>query len=504
MKININKYHIPLLILMLSLFFSCRNEYRRQPLYEIEENGLYGFVDTLGNKVVVPQFLAVAPFHDNLALVLVDTLFKESNGIDEEGRKGKHYYLYMKYGYINSEGKFVIQPNLTRRAIIDNGLPVDKNALQEFIQQRNFSFSEGRAAYLDTVNDKYGFIDTLGNVCVKASFHDVKGFGFGLAPVCKLEDQKSLWGYIDKQGKLVTDFAYLELSEIINGYATGRMPVKVVEDEDSVMNVLLEDTIIDENGNEIIGYKAEKVKRGDQERFHIITVLLDSKARILRKDLNSNYRYYSFSKDEGIAVAQLVWINSMFEQSRFLLVNTAGGVSDGPMITDVTWMKNGFSGITYDPEGKEWFFIDKNLRIQQPINGWDYYEHILPFNYGLAAIKHDGQWGYVNSKFQIVIPLKYDSCEIADKYLNKVYQKIDGTNFLLTSWINRRDSIIWQSSSQDSINNMYSHKPSELYGKWYYESNDNNLVIIIVGSIFLFVVIFCMVLKKRRKYQANK
>ena len=47
---------IILTLIICSLCFSCQNyKYRDMDLYPIKENGLYGFVDTLGNKVIVPQ-----------------------------------------------------------------------------------------------------------------------------------------------------------------------------------------------------------------------------------------------------------------------------------------------------------------------------------------------------------------------------------------------------------------------------------------------------------------
>ena len=56
--------------------FSCQNyKYRDMNLYPIKENGLYGFVDTLGNKVIVPQYVCVSNFINHLAAAVVDTFY---------------------------------------------------------------------------------------------------------------------------------------------------------------------------------------------------------------------------------------------------------------------------------------------------------------------------------------------------------------------------------------------------------------------------------------------
>ncbi|MBO5157748.1 MAG: WG repeat-containing protein [Prevotella sp.] len=512
------------LVASIIITFSCQKKSLNSPLYEIEENNFYGFIDTLGNHVIEPQFLAVSPFHNNLSAVLVDTLFKDAIGVDETGKKEKHNYLYMKYGYINSVGDFVIKPHLVHRVIHEKNVTYDKNELQSLMQQNMFSFTDGRAAYLDTVNNKYGFIDTLGNVCIEAKYHDVKAFDCGLAPASQIDNNnQQVWGYIDKQGNHVTAFVYSDLNEFRNGYATGIMYVKEIKQQEPISVITPE--YINEQDSVIITEELCCMEGGTA--YRVATVLFDSKAHIIRNDLNSNYRYYSFSKDEGIAVAELIFDNPLFQQSRFRFAKTTGkfidsleGVSEQKllqdyhnrkilgflsnesMIMDATWMSNGFAGITPDPEYKEWFFVDKHLIVQAPINGWESYEGILPFSNGLAAIKHNGKWGYVNDKFQIVIPLKYDSCEIANKYLNKVYQKLEGTNLVITSWINRKDSIIWQSSVDDSIvNNMYSSKPSNLYGQWIYENSNNifmqkNILYYVLFAVIVILVILIIIYKK--------
>lgn len=51
--------HFFFLLTALVFFASCKNENR---LYRIQENGLYGFIDSIGNVVIEPQYKYVSPF----------------------------------------------------------------------------------------------------------------------------------------------------------------------------------------------------------------------------------------------------------------------------------------------------------------------------------------------------------------------------------------------------------------------------------------------------------
>ena len=97
-----------------------------------------------------------------------------------------------KYGYMNKEGKVVIQPKYDK--VTD--------------------FSEGLAAVRlgeNRIEGRWGFIDKQGNVIIDFKFFDVKPFKNGLAWVYEADEsgysykwtKKENWGYIDKTGKYV-------------------------------------------------------------------------------------------------------------------------------------------------------------------------------------------------------------------------------------------------------------------------------------------------------------
>ena len=78
--------------------------------------------------------------------------------------------------------------------------------------------SEDEAAYMadyEAPSDRWGFIDTSGNLVIKAIYDDVGPFTEGLAAVQK--DGK--WGYIDHSGEMVIDPVYKSAWAFHEGFA---------------------------------------------------------------------------------------------------------------------------------------------------------------------------------------------------------------------------------------------------------------------------------------------
>ena len=71
-----NKLYLSLLLVALTLL-SCDNNESR--LYRIQANGLFGFIDSIGNVIIEPQYKYVGPFSkDGYACVISNiTLVEE-------------------------------------------------------------------------------------------------------------------------------------------------------------------------------------------------------------------------------------------------------------------------------------------------------------------------------------------------------------------------------------------------------------------------------------------
>jgi hypothetical protein len=169
-----------------------------EPLIVVRD-GKYGYIDHAGNVLIKPQFLWGAEFSDGLADVYV---CGRVVSIDRAGkiqplriaRKGElvNWRKGSKVGFVDSSGKFKIQP------IFDDALP----------------FSDGLAAV--KVGDKWGFIDAHGKTVIAPRFESAFYFFEGVAHA-ELASGAVL---IDRKGEVIT----AKFEPFLN-FAEGRIPM---------------------------------------------------------------------------------------------------------------------------------------------------------------------------------------------------------------------------------------------------------------------------------------
>lgn len=140
-----------------------------------KKSGKWGYVDTNGSFVIEPRFDEANPFSEGLAAVNIGE----------------------KWGYINHEGIVVIKPKY--------GLGPES---------KTHGFSEGLA--LVYFQDKCCYIDKNGKIMIRAQCSDGEQFAGGIASIHIGEGAGEKRGYINKQGKFVwgpTAFKYKSLEE---------------------------------------------------------------------------------------------------------------------------------------------------------------------------------------------------------------------------------------------------------------------------------------------------
>lgn len=165
----------------------------------IKSNDGVGFINEAGQVVIKQQFLDAQPFSDGLAGVKVK----------------------QRWGFINHKGEFVIAPKYTnvhpfseKLALVhlEKGPPIfiDQQGNVVIKPKRNWKFvwgfKGGFAAVV--VKDKFGFINTKGEIAIEPKFDGVRGFYDGLAFVQVGAYQDALVGYIDYSGKLSIPFEF--------------------------------------------------------------------------------------------------------------------------------------------------------------------------------------------------------------------------------------------------------------------------------------------------------
>jgi len=475
-------------------------------LYPIRENGLYGYIDSVGNRIIEPEFLWVSTFRNGLAMAVVDTIYRVvpdsmAYEVGERDTIINVYRMYAKYGYIDRSGKLVIEPkfvsyvNMNEIGDVTNDMDDCSNALYRH------SFRNGRAMFCDTTTWRDGYIDTNGNVAIQPKYYYSEPFSDGVAVVrdaiadpiytngvC-INPSKLRCAYIDTLGNNVTEFKYETLTRCLSNRGIGTY--KVIHKK----SIELGDTTV-------------QIEEFSEPRF-----LVNNYGDEI-KELDFVFKYYGYSR-EGITVALNDFLWKVRGDKEFFYFDKGGnrieplkGVSeyqldslsrckdiiqilpDNAVISETTYFNEGFAGIS--PDGKHWFIIDKYLLIHG-YGDESIFDGFRVFNNGLAAVKKNGKWGFINRKIKEQIPCKYDSCGVVYPYLEEVFEYDIQGEVKKKAYINREDCLVWESPlyNSEKIDNRYSIKESKDYGKWIYEYNPLNMVLIylIIGVVVLLIAI---------------
>lgn len=215
-----------------------------------KSNEKWGFMDKNENVIIEPIYKELVDiFRGDYAVVNKEGKYKEVEFIDKKGNIafGQKFWgaksfteglapaaigLY-KWGFINTEGKMVIEPTFKEvdyfyegfaRAKKDDewGL-IDKKG--NWVIKPNYSglyrVSNGLVQF--EKKNKYGFMNTEGKVIIDNDYEDATYFANGVAAVKK----KGLYGVIDKTGKEIIPFKYTMLGSFNEGLAAAEINGKL-------------------------------------------------------------------------------------------------------------------------------------------------------------------------------------------------------------------------------------------------------------------------------------
>lgn len=481
-------------------------------LYPIRENGLYGYIDSVGNRIIEPEFLWVSTFHNGLAMAVVDTIYREvpdsmAYEVGERDTIINVYRMYAKYGYIDKSGDFVIEPkfisyvNMPEKGYVAKDMDDCRNALYRH------TFRNRRAMFYDTITWKNGYIDTKGNVAIEAKYYYSEPFSDEVAVVrdavadpiftngACINPSRLRCAYIDTLGNNVTAFKYETLTRCLANRGIGTY--KVIHKK----SVELGDTTV------------------QLEEYNEPCFLLNNRGLEI-KELDLGFKYYGYSID-GITVALHDFLWRIRGNKEFFYFDEDGkrleplkGLSEHQLdslsrsediiqvlpynlvISRASFFNEGFAGIS--PDGEHWLVIDKFLLI----HGYgkeSIFDGFRAFNNGLAAVKKNGKWGFINRKIKEQIPCKYDSCGVVYPYLEEVFKYDIQGEVQKKAYINRKDSLVWESPiyKSEKIENRYSVKDRKDWGQWVYKYNPikEYLPFLILGVIVVLFILLAVVWK---------
>jgi hypothetical protein len=188
------------------------------PYYRFIKNGKAGFIDQKGKVVIEP----ILPVRGNYQEGIINELLKVDFQKYVEVKTGKEiseeFYeqrtkivgdwiaksISFKYGFVDSQGRTVIEPNFVYAKDFSEGLaPVVLKG--PCLYQSSESVCPGSNVFPPLSQAKhitacqFNFINKKGNLITAQTFLDAKEFSEGLAAV----KTETGWGYINRSGKVV-------------------------------------------------------------------------------------------------------------------------------------------------------------------------------------------------------------------------------------------------------------------------------------------------------------
>lgn len=417
------------------LLSSCNQD---KHLWRIQQDGLYGFVDSLGNVVIEPQYRYVGNFIGGYACVVTDMIL-----VEKERFLKKDTLLEVKYGYINVDNEIVIDTT----NIIQFRLEPDMETFPKNFKEKKFGFRtfilndltlrSDRFLFQDKESSLYGYKDSEGNVVIKPQYYIAHAFQSGRAIVTdtiKSDDYSNQEGFvkalnrtgaIDKDGNVKVKPEYVYITPFGRN---GETWASYISTNDDSFN--REWVLIDKDGKNVLPPNS------------MMGCIYNSSDSIYVCQLDFwNCTYYTFMDRNG---------NFLSDYNHDGTLNIPlDGKSQSEVFSDVTAFSDGYAGIKGQYDGKPvWYFANNKLD-----SNFTPYDSVLCFSDGIAAVKEfvtdeafermrSGKWGYIDIHANLVIPYKFDEC---GSFIGALaYFRNTGSTYDMEGYINKDGNIVWQ------------------------------------------------------------
>lgn len=261
------------------------------------------------------------------------------------------------WGYINTEGKMVIEPIFLEAMTFQEGM-----AAVEICEKRMFSSKKC----------KWGYINKTGAIVIEAEYDKVLEFSEGLAEVQKCKGENCLWGIIDKDGNWVKKPEYIMISRFSEGLAA----------------VTTDPAFFD-------------------YPFDAKFVFINHKGHVVIDGKFKNVRNFS----DSLAAANF--------DNKWGFINKKGEIVIEPMFDEVGPFREGFAHYSNTifapgvPAQVVSGYVDKEGNVHEVASACT----AGTFDNGLAPVSvcekcthsYNCKWGLVDTDFNLVVPIQYDS-----------------------------------------------------------------------------------------------
>lgn len=326
-------------------------------------------------------------------------------------------YQTQKYGFIDSKGNIVIEPIYKQASVFSEGLAA--------IQQIN---SSGEAVY--------GYINAKGEIIIQPQYKTVSDFKDGVAWVKKDPNLRNQGMFINKKGEIIYEVPfYIKNSPIFFEFNDGLMPV----------NINNKWGYIDRTGEIVIALKYD---------FAIDF----SEGLALVRTEDSLYGYINLT-GEFVIEPKYQEASINFTDGHVLVKEND---SDNFKLIDrnnkliSTIYYSGCQGMMNYSEGLLDFkiklkrfgktkcgFIDvKNNIVIEPI-----YDDVMSFNEGLATVKLNGKWGVIDKSGKFIVQPVHDFIYPFENGLAKITQNPSK----LIAYVDREGNYVWQINQNKQV-----------------------------------------------------
>lgn len=414
------------LLVIVVILSSC--SHNDEPLYRIQKNGLYGFIDSTGNVVIEPQYKYVGYFNDDGYATVITQVNYEFKKIKSAFNTDVDTLLVFKYGFIDKNNSLIVDTihtiKLTKLQATAWGFFDTNRMVKNFSSNTNFLTSiydyriklrAGLFVVQDPKTLLMGYMNIKGDTVIPAKYECVHPFYNGVARiriknegfnVLKTINAEML---IDSLGKLKGADRYALIRDFTNSHTWAS---KIVENED---------------------------------KFESFWYLLDTNGKVCSDSLwGDNIVIFNSPSD------WYVYQFNFFGKNLYSFINKDGKFATDKnhdniialgdeTFTDVTYMEDHVVGIKvlYN-DTPAWAFADDNFEFKsQP------FDSLCQFTENMAAVKEftkskiDSKWGFVDRNYKEVIPYKYDKVE--PFYKGLAYFKAAN----IEGYINKRGDIVW-------------------------------------------------------------
>jgi hypothetical protein len=327
----------------------------------------------------------------------------------------------LKYGFLNSMGKIVIEAKYIyasdffngKSNIISDSIPgiLFKDGSEKIFPQFDATYWYKDDLGLAVKNEKYGFINQNGDIIVPLKYEDAFPFYDGYASI-KSNDN---WNYINEEGRVIfSDSLIFSYRPIIENKAVFMVSGQEVEKRKRMHSE-------DRTGSQVFVEYLNQIKKQQLKEG-----LIDINGKIVIEpiyDEISGYFIHGFMRvrnngkagiinEEGKIIIPIEYENvldfknNMFtaeKESKWGIIDTGNNVIIPFEYGRIRHFENDLALIT--TKGTGYVNMDNKIIIEPQYS----FNLSGDFFNGIALIKKDNQYGFINKNNQIVIPVTYDN-----------------------------------------------------------------------------------------------